>query len=250
MTDLVVPYQSHQGSDAQPSVFSSTRTVSGQGASSVLPAEIQALCDTRNECDGLLLLKKLPSNAIPLAFFDPQYRGVLDKLRYGNEGQRQRGRATLTQMSLETIREFLQELVRVIIPSGHVMLWVDKFHFVDGIKPWIVDLPMSTVDAMTWDKRRMGMGYRTRRQSEYLMVLQKEPTRAKGVWTVRNIRDVCSEKVEKKHPHAKPESLQAALIEATTAPGDIVLDPAAGGFSVMRSAHSVGRRFLGCDLEG
>src|SRR6185436_14225956 len=203
--------------DAAPSVFSGTRTVSGQGPSSVLLAEIQALCDTRNECDGLLLLKKLPNNAIPLAFFDPQYRGVLDKLRYGNEGQRQRGRATLTQMSLETIREFLQELARVIIPSGHVMLWVDKFHFVDGIKPWIADLPMSTVDAMTWDKGRMGMGYRTRRRAEYLLVLQKEPTRAKGVWTAHDIPDIWLEKVEKKHPHAKPELLHAALIEATTA---------------------------------
>ena len=129
VTGSAVPDQGCQRSDAAPSVFSGTRTVFGQGPSSVLPAEIQALCDTRNKCDGLLLLKKLPSNAIPLAFFDPQYRGVLDKLGYGNEGQRQRGRATLTQMSLETIREFLQELARVIIPSGHVMLWVDKYHF-------------------------------------------------------------------------------------------------------------------------
>jgi site-specific DNA-methyltransferase (adenine-specific) len=72
----------------------------------------------------------------------------------------------------------------------------------------------------------------------------------KGVWTVHDIPDNWLEKVEKKHPHAKPERLQAALIVATTAPGDIVLDPAAGGFSAMRSAHSVGRRFLGCDLEG
>jgi site-specific DNA-methyltransferase (adenine-specific) len=250
VTDLVVPYQSHQGSDVQPSVFSGARAVSGRGSSKILSAETQALCDKRNKCDGLLLLKKLPSNAIPLAFFDPQYRGVLDKLRYGNEGQRQKCRATLTQMSTETIREFIQELARVIIPSGHIMLWVDKYHLVEGIKPWIADLPVSTVDAITWDKERMGMGYRTRRRSEYLVVLQKEPKRAKGVWTVHDIPDSWSEKVERKHPHAKPERLQAALIEATTAPGDIVLDPAAGGFSAMRSAHSVGRRFLGCDLEG
>jgi len=240
----------HQGSDAQPSVFSGTRAVSGRGSSNVLPAEIQALCDTLNKCDGLLLMKKLPNNAIPLAYFDPQYRGVLDKLRYGNEGQRQRGRATLPQMGQETIGEFMQEIVRVITPSGHIMLWVDKYHFVNGVKSWIVDLPVSIVDLMTWDKGQMGMGYRTRRRSEYLVVLQKKPQRAKGVWTVHNIPDCWPEKVKKKHPHAKPELLQAALIKATTAPDDIVLDPAAGGFSVMRSAHSVGRRSLGCDLEG
>ena len=58
---------------------------------------------------------------------------------------------------------------------------------------------MSTVDAMTWDKGRMGMGYRTRRRTEYLLVLQKEPTRAKGVWTAHDIPDIWLEKVEKKH---------------------------------------------------
>ena len=130
------------------------------------------------------------------------------------------------------------------------MLWIDKYQLVEGIRPWIAGLPISAVDLITWDKGQIGNGYRTRRRSEYLVVLQKKPRRVKGVWTKRDIPDVWSETVKRKHPHAKPEGLQAALIEATTAPGDIVLDPAAGGFSVMRSAHSVGRRFLGCDLEG
>ncbi|MXZ03768.1 MAG: site-specific DNA-methyltransferase, partial [Chloroflexi bacterium] len=36
--------------------------------------------------DGLTLMSKLPEECIAAAFFDPQYRGVLDKLSYGNEG--------------------------------------------------------------------------------------------------------------------------------------------------------------------
>lgn len=36
--------------------------------------------------DGLVLLSKIKDETIKLAFFDPQYRGVLDKLNYGNEG--------------------------------------------------------------------------------------------------------------------------------------------------------------------
>ena len=35
------------------------------------------------------LLSKLADSSIHLAFFDPQYRGVLDKMQYGNEGERQ-----------------------------------------------------------------------------------------------------------------------------------------------------------------
>lgn len=63
------------------------------------------------------------------------------------------------------------------------------------------------------------------------------------------IPDVVPEQVfTREHPHAKPVEIQARLIEATTAENDFVVDPAAGSFSVMDSALSVGRRFLGCDL--
>lgn len=204
----------------------------------------------RNSGDGLELLRSLEENASPLAFFDPQYRGVMDKLGYGNEGARQKGRAALAQMPEEVIRAFISELSRVLAPSGHLMLWIDKFHLVEGVKPWLEGTLFEPVDMITWDKGRIGMGYRTRRRSEYLVVMQKQPKRAKGVWVSHDIPDVWLEKVKPTHPHSKPQNLQAALIVATTKPGDLVLDPAAGGFSVMGAAHAVGRDFLGCDLAG
>lgn len=46
----------------------------------------------RNKMDGLVLLQGLEENSIRACFFDPQYRGVLDRLKYGNEGK-SRGRA-------------------------------------------------------------------------------------------------------------------------------------------------------------
>jgi site-specific DNA-methyltransferase (adenine-specific) len=35
--------------------------------------------------DSLALLRSLPAGCTPLVFFDPQYRGILDKLKFGNE---------------------------------------------------------------------------------------------------------------------------------------------------------------------
>lgn len=216
-----------------------------------LPPSLRALADKPLKGCGLELLRQFPDGSIPLVFFDPQYRGVLDKMNYGNEGKRQKGRAQLTQMSEETIAEFVKEISRALHPSGHLMLWVDKFHLVEGVRPWLNDLPLSIVDLITWDKGRIGMGYRTRRRSEYLIVIQKAPQRAKGKWTAHDIGDCWLEKVSTSvHPHAKPESLQSALIGATTVKGDFVVDPAAGGFSVMRSAMGIERRFIGTNLEG
>ena len=95
------------------------------------------------------------------------------------------------------------------------------------------------------------MGYRSRRVSEYCVVLQKHPKRAKGVWKIHSIPYVWREKTEAKaHPHQKPLQLQAELIAAVSNEGDYVIDPAAGSFSVMAAAHRQNRNFIGCDLEG
>ena len=210
----------------------------------------------RNRGDGLRLLRSLRSNSVPLIFFDPQYREILDKMSYGNK-TKMTERLELPQMSADTISKFQEEIYRVLRPSGHLMQWVDKFILCEG-------LPISsiaTVDLMTWEKSRIGMGYRTRRKCEYLVIKQKLPKRAKGVWTDKSIPDVWTHQMEideiekndtrisRRHPHAKPEGLQRRLIEATTRRGQLVVDPTAGGYSVMRSAMACGRQFLGCDVR-
>lgn len=205
----------------------------------------------RNRMDGIALLGQLKSGSVKDVFFDPQYRGVLDKLAYGNEGKKRgKSRCSLTQMSEEVIVAFLTEIERVLCPSGYLFLWVDKYHLVEGTKKWFCDLPsMQTVDLITWNKLKMGMGYRTRRQGEYLIVLQKAPQLAKATWTLHNIPDVWNEKVSKIHPHSKPVELQKQLILATTREGDYVCDPAAGGYSVFEACKQANRDFIGGDIE-
>lgn len=205
----------------------------------------------KNKADGLDLLRHIDDKSIKVVFFDPQYRGVLDKLKYGNEGvSRGKGRSDLTQMSFETIHQFLFEIQRVLVPNGYLFLWVDKFHLVEGVKQWFADLnELDTVDMITWNKKRMGMGYRTRRVSEYLVVVQKQPRLAKSTWTIHNIPDVWDEEVKKIHPHSKPIKLQATLITATTDVGDYICDPAAGGYSVLEACKFTNRNFIGGDIE-
>jgi len=199
------------------------------------------------------MLRLLGDGAADAAFFDPQYRGILDKMRYGNEGKsRGQARSALAQMGEGDIAEFLRELERVLAPSAHLFLWVDKFHLCEGVSRWVEGLKFEIVDMITWDKQRMGMGYRTRRCSEHLVVLQKLPKRAKGAWGDHGIRDVWAEKIGRKnHTHAKPVGLQERLIEAVTVRGGgLVVDPAAGGYSVLRACINTGRTFLGCDVSG
>ncbi len=188
-------------------------------------------------------------NCIKLAFFDPQYRGVLDKLQYGNEGvSRGKARHDLPQMPEEVIINFISELNRIISKSGHLFLWVDKFHLCQGVLEWFENTELNLVDMIVWDKDRIGMGYRSRRKSEYLIILQKSPVRVKGIWNDHSIPDVWTEKTEKVHPHSKPIELQKRLIEAVTDKSDFVLDPASGGYSVLEACKRSERNFIGGDL--
>lgn len=209
--------------------------------------------DGKQKMDGLKLLNKLDTDSIPLVFFDPQYRSILDKQSYGNEGERQKGRGELPQMSNKVIQKFLLEIERILMPSGHLMLWVDKYIVCSGVGSLIEGTGLQLVDMVTWNKKRMGMGYRTRRYGEYLVIFQKPPVRAKGVWRLHDIPDVWDEKIEngnRNHTHAKPVELQKRLIKAVTNTGDIVVDPCAGGYSVLKSAIDTGRHFIGCDILG
>ena len=73
--------------------------------------------------------------------------------------------------------------------------------------------------------------------------------RAKATWRDHRIPDRWREKVDRRiHPHAKPADLIARLIGAITRPGDLVIDPAAGGFTVMHVATEMQRWFIGCDI--
>ena len=201
--------------------------------------------------DGLELLGKLRDSSLPCVFFDPQYRGILDKMSYGNEGvSRGRARAQLQQMSEMQIIDFCGEISRVLTKQGHLFLWIDKYHLLTGFRKWLDPTELEVVDMIVWDKVKMGMGYRTRKQCEYLVIAQKRPLRTKGVWSIHNIRDIWQEKIKKTHAHSKPVALQSVLIEAVTDKGAVVGDFAGGGFSVLAACQATGRRFLGCDLVG
>ena len=82
--------------------------------------------------DALDLLHSLPDSCTPLAWFDPQHRAVLDKLAFGNEGARQRGRAQLPAISEDYIDAICIEIARVLKPTGYCFRWIDTFGLCEG----------------------------------------------------------------------------------------------------------------------
>lgn len=214
--------------------------------------KLQELLNQRNQIDGLELLSKLNNEIVKACFFDPQYRSILDKMQYGNEGKsKEKRRFVLPSMTNDIIKKFIKEIDRVLMPSGHLFLWIDKFQLCEGFKHWIDDTKLSVVDLMIWEKSKIGMGYRTRNKCEFLVILQKRPTKAKGVWVKHDIPNVLKEDVDtSEHPHAKPIELQRRLIESVSNEYDLILDPAMGSGSVFTACQQLKRNFIGGDING
>ena len=55
-----------------------------------------------------------------------------------------------------------------LIPTGHLFLWMDKYELVNGFREWLHDNQLAIVDLIVWNKKRLGMGYRTRRGERIL----------------------------------------------------------------------------------
>lgn len=207
--------------------------------------------NARNRIDAVTLLRGQGTATAALAFFDPQYREVLDKLAFGNEGARQGDRSALPQMTPAIIAAIIIELERALKPSGYLVLWMDKYCLVQGrYRDWLdAAISMKTVDMLSWNKMRPGMGRRLRGVMEFAVILQKVPIRAAGTWHDHSLNDGWSEHSDRSiHPHAKPHQLTQRLIRATTKRGDLVIDPAAGGFGVLEACKETGRRFVGGDI--
>ncbi|MCY4097021.1 MAG: hypothetical protein OXF40_01990, partial [Rhodospirillales bacterium] len=95
--------------DSTSSVYSSARDLSQPTVSLTRGLSY----GVRLKMEGLHLLSTLPDGGVPVVFFDPQYRGVLEHLSYGNEGEtRGSPRRALRQMTGE-IPEFVREIGRV-----------------------------------------------------------------------------------------------------------------------------------------
>ena len=94
-----------------------------------------------------------------------------------------------------------------------------------------------------------GRVYRTIRSAgKVYRYYDDEPVLPPDVWVdVSHLQQKDPERVG--WPTQKPEALLRRLVEATTAPGDLVLDPCCGSGTTLAVARALERHFLGIDVS-
>lgn len=153
---------------------------------------------------------------------------------------------------LPMLQDFLLASFTAALPRANLFMFCDIDHFV-----WLRDaaarqgwVPFRT--PIIWDKLQPGIGpWQTEGfQRRYELILFA----TKGQAGLRApMPDILQHRrVDPKfrvHGAQKPTSLLESLIDATTIPGDLIIDPFAGSGSTLVAARSRSRRAVGIELD-
>jgi len=106
---------------------------------------------------------------------------------------------------------------------------------------------LTPANVLVWDKGRIGEGDAWCRMHEWIAYCPEPAHRLRN----RSYGDIIRSAPPrpKQHPTEKPIAVLSALIENSTDPGDLVLDPFMGSGSTLLAAYSLGRRAIGIEIE-
>ena len=109
--------------------------------------------------------------------------------------------------------------------------------------------------AVVWDKGGLGMGWRYRRNYEFVMVSHRKNGRLKWEWDGSGVETANVVRIGKilpqadDHPTPKPEALIRHFLSLHGKAGDLVLDPFAGCGPTLRAAKDMGMRSIGIEID-
>lgn len=224
--------------------------------------------------DAFALMQDIPNDSIDCVWTDPPYllsndgvTCVAGKRVSVNKGDWDRSNGIESDHDFNL--SWLSECYRILKPAGTI--WVTgTLHIYLSLGMAMMQLGFHILNDVTWEKTNPppNLGCRCFTHStETLLWATKAPKGSKRRHTF-NSNDMKAENGDKgmgtvwryptagrdekrlgKHPTQKPIALITRCLRASTNPGDFVFDPFAGSASTGIAALSLGRNFIGSELE-
>jgi site-specific DNA-methyltransferase (adenine-specific) len=203
--------------------------------------------------DALQVMGGISDSSIDLILTDPSY-GI------DYQSNRRTLRNKLPKLMSDTydhsrwlLRQFLPEAYRVLKPGSHLYIFnrwdVYPFFFNEVQKAGF-----TIKNCLVWAKNNHGSGdlygaYAY--QHEFCIFSRKDGTprllRGKRTSDMLNYQKVSSSNLL--HATQKPLRMLLAVVEKSTEPGEVVLDPFCGSGSACKAAYLLGRRYIGIDCD-
>jgi site-specific DNA-methyltransferase (adenine-specific) len=199
--------------------------------------------------DAVEWLRTLPDESVDLMVTDPPYESLEKHRAVGTTTRLSHSKSSsndwFTVFPNARFPELFAEVFRVLKKNAHFYLYCDQeTAFVAkpdgekaGFKFW---------KPLVWDKCAIGMGYHYRSRYELILFFEKGKRKLNDL----GIADVIREKrIHRGYPTEKPVEVSRVLIEQSSQPGDLVIDPFMGTASAGVAALLGGRSFAGSDIS-
>lgn len=225
--------------------------------------------------DCVEVMRSFPEGSVDLVFADPPYNLQLRNTLY---------RPNLTKVdavddawdSFESFADYdrfteawLEACRRVLGDSGTIWV-IGSYHNIHRVGRIMMDLGYWLLNDITWVKTnpmpnfrgarftnatetliwaKKSKGQKTYTFNHHAMKALNDDKQMRSVWEI----PLCTggERISvdgrKAHSTQKPEALLYRVIAASSAPGDVVLDPFLGSGTTAAVARKLGRRFVGID---
>lgn len=187
------------------------------------------------------ILPQIESKSIDFIFTDPPFG-----INFQSNRRQEKYNHLINDNNLDWVFPVFKELFRVLKDNSICITYYGYYHadiFVKAFK----DVGFVIKSHIVFIKSNIGLGWHTRGQHDTAYFLCKgsppKPTNA--------ISDVIDTKItgNRLHPTQKDLGSSMKIIEAFTKKRDLVLDPFAGGGTILLACSLLGRNYIGIELE-
>lgn len=149
--------------------------------------------------------------------------------------------------------EFAPSLFRVLKDGGHCYIMTNHVNLQKMLNSF-TDCGFHFIKSLIWNKGNKIMGQYYMSQFEYILFFRKGKGKKINHCGTSDILEVKNKKLKGEdgknlHDTEKPVELMKIIIDNSSQPGEIVLDPFAGIGSTGIAANELGRKFIGCEID-
>lgn len=190
--------------------------------------------------DAAVVLAGVEADSVGLVITDPPWltSSKLQQSDFGFSGR-----------TPDELREVYAQCLRVLVPGGHLYTFVDA----DNLSGWWEMLSeagfMVRRRPLIWVRGHIVVDPQTNFMTCYDAALWAAKPPVPRPFGTAIADAVSMPKPKSWHESAKPPELLEAWIEASSSPGELVLDPFAGSGQTLIAARRRGRRFLGIEID-
>ena len=186
--------------------------------------------------DCLRLMQDFQPESVDLICTDPPYG---DNRGYGRENSRN----ILANESPVLGLFAVQQSLRLLRNDRFALMFLDQRHITVADVFFRRYCPHLLRGYLVWDKERMGLGHGIRARHELVAVIET------GTPPYANLGIPSVQLLTRPSAHEATAALMNYLVHNFSSPGDLVFDPFCGSGSTLVAAKTLGRRYIGIELD-